>query len=191
MSTQRAVLVVFAVLALSLAAMSTASLTAWQRCGRGDDCSTDLAIAAVDAVPVAIIGSLVLILLRTRALGRRLRAAMLSLAVAIATLPLASFVLREPWGAIVFAALLGCLVLLVVTAEDRSEPGRAAPPGAVTAPEAAAPVSRAEAPGRPAPLDLVALLDDVTETSVRIRELCSEAGGIGRRLVRAGVGDGA
>lgn len=176
MTTQRAVLLVFAVLALSLGAMSIASLTAWERCGRGDDCSTDLAIAAVDAVPAAIIGSLVVVLLRSRALGRRLRAAMLSLAVALATLPLASFVLRELWGTIVFAVLLGCLVLLVVTAEDQA-PER--PEAVVAEPERAPARPREHLPVTP---DLMGLLNEVTEVTLRIGELCGEAGGIGRRL---------
>lgn len=189
MSTYRAALLTLSVVAISLAATGTASLTAWDRCGRGSDCSTDLAIAAVNLAPVAIIGSTVLVLLRSRATGRWLRAGVLSAAVGLATLPLAAFLMRELWSALAFAFLMACLLALVISAEDRAA-SEASGRGvrAPAAPEQPVPAAEQnEAAGAPAPDELPALVDEVLAVGVGIRELCSRLARTGALVLGSGV----
>lgn len=190
MSTYRAMLLTLAVLALSTGAAGVASLTAWARCEPGSDCSTELTLAAADAVLVAVIGSALLILLRARAGGRLLRTALLAVAVGVAALPIAALLMREIWSVLLFGFLLACLVALVVTA-DREPPTEATGPLPRREDEEAPPVSVAAADGQcpaqwqPA-VDAAALssvVEGALEATIRVRDLCADLARIGEVLL--------
>jgi hypothetical protein len=192
MSTYRAILVTLAVLVLALAATGLASLTAWARCGPGDDCSTELALAAADAVPVAIIGSSLLILVRTRAAGRMLRTALLAAAVGVAVLPIAAFLMRELWAVVLFGFLVACLVALVVSADrEPTTPGEAMAlwlgmensGPASTADGAGAEETAARALSSADAEDLCAVVDGALEATIRVRDLCADLARIGEALL--------
>ena len=153
-------LLVFLVFATSLAALAVAGGTAWWRCGRDSDCSSELAFAIVAVAPACLIGILMVFLLRLRMPLRGPRVALLALGVGVAALPLAAFLLQDLRLLPAFAALLAAAVLLVHWG-DRAEPEPTAaagwppavpseegPPRVAEAPRAA--VKRWRAPARPA-----------------------------------------
>lgn len=105
-------------LAVSLASVAAASLTAWQRCGRGNDCSAEIGLAVFAFAPACVIALVMLFLLGWRAGGSRLRAVILAAGVALASLPLAAFLLQD-WRLLpLFAFLLTAAMLLAVRGES-------------------------------------------------------------------------
>jgi hypothetical protein len=112
---------VLSVFAMALAALAVAGGSAWWRCGRGSDCSSELAFAIFAIAPAALIGVLMVFLLRVKIESRGVRTALLAIGVGVASLPLAAFILRDVWLLPAFAALLVAAVVLVLWGES-SEP---------------------------------------------------------------------
>ncbi len=120
-SEHRSLVLVLSVFATALAALSIAGGSAWWRCGRGSDCSSELAFAIIAIAPAALIGLLMVFLLRVKIESRGVRTALLAIGVGVASLPLAAFLLRDVWLLPAFAALLVATVILVLWGES-SEP---------------------------------------------------------------------
>jgi hypothetical protein len=145
MSEQRPMLLVFLVFATSLAALAVAGVSAWLRCGRGGECSSELALGILALGPACIIGILMIFLLRVRITVPWVRTVVLAVGVGIAALPLAAFLFEDIRMLPAFAALLAGAVFLVIWGEEseaRVEPALAPPPAVVVAerpPRATAP----------------------------------------------------
>lgn len=126
---RHALLLLFA-FAISLAALAVAGVGAWARCGRGSDCTPELALGVVAAGPAAFIGVLVILLTLVRVDSRALRTALLAVGAGVAVLPLAVFFMQDPWllaaaGGLVVAAM----VLALLDARVEAESEAAAPDG--------------------------------------------------------------
>jgi hypothetical protein len=107
-------LLVAAAFAVSLGALSVAGITAWFRCGGGEDCSSDLALGILGAAPAALLLVVVLLLLRkeaSSAIGARI---VLVVTLAVAALPLAAFVVRDVQTLAIMAVLFAGLVALAL-----------------------------------------------------------------------------
>ncbi len=120
-SEHRSLVLVLSVFATALAALAVAGGSAWWRCGRGSDCSSELAFAIIAIAPACLIGMLMVFLLRAKLQSRGVRTALLAIGVGVASLPLAAFLLRDVWLLPAFAALLVAAVVLVLWGES-SEP---------------------------------------------------------------------
>lgn len=120
-SEHRSLVLVLLVFATALAALAVAGGSAWGRCGRGSDCSSELAFSIIAIAPACLIGLLMVFLLRVKLESRGVRTALLAIGVGIASLPLAAFLLRDVWLFPAFAALLVAAVVLVLWGES-SEP---------------------------------------------------------------------
>ena len=120
-SEHRSLILVLAVFATALAALAVAGGSAWWRCGRGSDCSSELAFAIFAIAPACLIGVLMVFLLRVKMRSRRARTALLAIGVGVASLPLAAFLLRDVWLMPAFASLLVAAVVLVLW-EEGGEP---------------------------------------------------------------------
>ena len=149
-SEQRPMLLVFLVFATSLAALAVAGVSAWLRCGRGGECSSELALGILALGPACMIGILMVFLLRVRITVPWVRTVVLAVGVGVAALPLAAFLFGDIRMLPAFAALLAGAVLLVIWGEEsgaRVEPALAPPPTVVVAerpPRGAAPRPTAE-----------------------------------------------
>ena len=117
-SEHRSLALVLSVFAMSLAALAVAGGSAWGRCGRGSDCSAELAFAIIAIAPAALIGVLMVFLLRVKIESHGVRTALLAFGVGVASLPLAAFILRDVWLLPAFAALLVGAVVLVLWGES-------------------------------------------------------------------------
>ena len=117
-SEHRSLVLVLSVFAMSLAALAVAGVSAWWRCGRGSDCSAELAFAIIAIAPAALIGVLMVFLLRVKIESHGVRTALLAFGVGVASLPLAAFLLRDVWLLPAFAALLVGAVILVLWGES-------------------------------------------------------------------------
>ena len=120
-SEHRSLVLVLLVFATALAALAVAGGSAWGRCGRGSDCSSELAFSIIAIAPACLIGLLMVFLLRVKLESRGVRTALLALGVGVASLPLAAFLLRDVWLLPAFAALLVGTVILVLW-EESGEP---------------------------------------------------------------------
>ncbi len=120
-SEHRSLVLVLSVFATAMAALAVAGGSAWWRCGRGSDCSSELAFAIIAIAPACLIGVLMVFLLRVKIESRGVRTALLAIGVGVASLPLAAFLLRDVWLLPAFAALLVSAVVMVLWGE-RSEP---------------------------------------------------------------------
>lgn len=121
-SEHRSLVLVLSVFATALAALAIAGGSAWWRCGRGSDCSSELAFAIIAIAPASLIGVLMVFLLRVKIESHGVRTALLAIGVGVASLPLAAFILRDVWLLPAFAALLVAAVILVLWGES-GEPG--------------------------------------------------------------------
>ena len=117
-SDQRSLVLVLLAFATALAALAVAGGSAWWRCGRGSDCSSELAFAIIAIAPASLIGLLMVFLLRVKLRSRGVRTALLAIGVGVASLPLAAFILRDVWLSPAFAALLVAAVVLVLWGES-------------------------------------------------------------------------
>ncbi len=191
-SEERGVLLPLLALAVSLAAVAAAALTAWHRCGRGDGCSAELGLAVLAFAPASVIGLVMLFLLRVRGGGRRVRAVILGGGVGLASTPLAAFLLQDLRLLPLFVGLLAAALMLAFRSEDEEEEtaaaGRAAsgstgPPGE---PYRAGPPPAAgsrQATTRD-PLMIVALLDGLAESTRDLAALVDLLEKRGTRLGR-------
>lgn len=117
MTEQRPLLLVLLAFAVSLAALGVAAAAAAARCDTEGDCSYELALAVFAFGPASLIAILVVFLMRMRAEIRWLRTLLLAGGVAVATIPLAAFLLRDVWMFPAFAALLAALIVLALWGE--------------------------------------------------------------------------
>lgn len=125
---RRAVAGVLAGLAGSIAALIAVLLIAWGHCGggTGEDCDTELAIAALAAIPALLLAAVVLLLLSSRASSRFLNNSLVALALFVALLPLAVLASDDWWSLFLFGALLSGLVAYIVVPYSGEAP-RATP----------------------------------------------------------------
>jgi hypothetical protein len=84
------------------------------RCGRGSDCTGDLALGVAAAAPAALLLSVMTLLLRTRTSSAFLARLLLVCAVGLAAAPLAAFVIRDPLTVVAVGALAAGLVYLTL-----------------------------------------------------------------------------
>jgi hypothetical protein len=179
-SEHRSLVLVLSVFATALAALAVAGGSAWWRCGRGSDCSSELAFAIIAIAPACLIGVLMVFLLRVKMRSRGIRTALLAIGVGVASLPLAAFLLRDVWLLPAFAALLVATVVLVLW-EEASEPDTVAlgetppwptveerPPPARSRPA----VGRALPRGRRAAATALAVMDEMAALNHEILWLC-------------------
>ena len=118
-SEHRSLIFVLLVFATALAALAVAGGSAWWRCGRGSDCSSELAFAIIAIAPACLIGVLMVFLLRVKIESLGVRTALLAIGVGVASLPLAAFLLRDVWLLPAFASLLAAAVVLVLWGEAK------------------------------------------------------------------------
>ena len=135
MSELRPTIVVLLAFATGLAALALAGVTAWLRCGRGSDCSTELALAIVAFSPACLIGLIVALLMRIRADVWWLRTSLLAVGVGVAGMPLAAFLLRDVKLVPAFAALVAVVIFLIVMGERQELEAAAAEREDAAAPE--------------------------------------------------------
>ncbi|MDP9237327.1 MAG: hypothetical protein M3P30_08020 [Chloroflexota bacterium] len=118
MSTYRALLWTAAAFAVSLAALGAAAGTAWARCGRGTQCSSELALGIVAVAPAALLLAVMVLLIRMRTGSPTLARLLLVVALAVAVAPLAAFIFRDVHTLLIVAGLFAALSYLAVTGED-------------------------------------------------------------------------
>jgi len=120
MPAYRALMIALAVFALAMAALGLAAATLWVRCGAGSGCSDDLALSIFAWAPAALLLVVILVFLRQDASSRFVQRALLSIATAVAALPLTVFLLRGATTIAIVSILFAALVLLAVS--DRKTP---------------------------------------------------------------------
>lgn len=180
MSRQRPTLLVFLVFATSLGALAVAGVSAWWRCGRGSDCSPELALAIVAVAPASLIAILMVLLLRTKMKERWLRSLLLAGGVGVATLPLAAFLLGDVRVLPAFAVLVVVTALLVLRGErGEGEAAPARPPPAPIAEAGLPPATHVRPSGagpqptaRPSAGAVLAVLDELAALNNGIIRHC-------------------
>jgi hypothetical protein len=189
MSEHRPVVLTLTAFATAMAALAVAALTAWLRCGRGSNCSSELALAIVAAGPACLIGILMLIILRTKLRTPWVRGIALAAGIGVAALPLAAFLLQDVKLLPIFSVLVAAAVLLAVLGERAAEETASAVRRRSAAPatrqfRGAAGVGRA-AKGRASSHarreELLAFLDELTVLNQELARL-------GELLARRGYG---
>jgi hypothetical protein len=125
MSTYRGLVLALLAFAVSLGAVGVGGGTAWVRCGRGSDCTGDLALGVAAAAPAALLLSVMTLLLRTRTSSALLARLLLVGAVGLAAAPLAAFVVRDQRTVVAVGVLAAALVYL--TLMEDTDPDAGAP----------------------------------------------------------------
>lgn len=117
MAAHRALMWVIATLALALAAVGAAALTAWTRCG-GGECGNELALSIVALPPAVLLAGVALLLLRTHERTTWVRRATVAGCVALAMAPLTAFLV----GDAIILALMSALFAVLVYLAQRDDP---------------------------------------------------------------------
>lgn len=133
MSKHRPLFLTLTAFATAMGALCIAALAAWLRCGRGSDCSPELALAVAAVLTACLIGILMLIVLRAKVRRPYLRRVTLAAGVAVSALPFAAFLLRDVQLLPVFAMLVAVAVLLAALAESAADGTESAASGHSTA----------------------------------------------------------
>lgn len=103
--------------ATALGALGVAAFTGWQRCGRGSECSSELALGILAVAPACLIGMVVLFAVRAMLVTPWLRTFLLAAGIGVAALPLAAFLLQDVWQVPVFLLLLAAAILVGLVGE--------------------------------------------------------------------------
>lgn len=111
MPAQRALMCVAAAMAMSLLSLSAASATAWARCGNAD-CGAELALSIVVLPPATLLAAIALLLLRSHERSTGIRRAVVAACIALATVPLAAFIVRDPLVLGLMSLLLAALAFM-------------------------------------------------------------------------------
>jgi hypothetical protein len=184
MSEQRPVALTLTAFAMAIGALAVVALTAWWRCGRGSDCSSELTLAMVAVAPACLIVVLMLISMRTKLRMAWVRWIALATGTGVAVLPLAAFLLRDASLLPVFVAAAVVLAIL----GERAAEETMLPDGRQSADPAPKQFRGAASAGRVVEgsvssqgrrEELLALLDELTE-------LTTEIARIGELLARLG-----
>lgn len=112
MAAHRALMWVIATLALALAAVGVAALTAWTRCGGDGECGNELALSIVALPPATLLAGVALLLLRTHERTSWVRRATVAICVALAMAPLTAFLVGDPIILALMSLLFAALVYL-------------------------------------------------------------------------------
>jgi hypothetical protein len=107
--------------AVALGAVSLAGVVAWARCGRGSDCTPDLALGIAGGGPAALLLIVVLLLVGREASSRSAAKAVFVAALVAAGVPLAAFVIRDVPTLVITLLLFGGLVALALLDDDGGE----------------------------------------------------------------------